>query len=216
MNRALSGWHAEQERGRPARVVHGIAKVDNVQLRPISFQLAACRRILNWFCTRVPNPCKETTYMAQDMNKLIDKLNDLIALDYDAARAYESAIQRMNAVNLIRQLRTFQVDHERHIQELGGVVKALGGKPRAGPDIKGFLIQGFTAITSEMGDEAALKAMRGNEKLATKTYGDALAETWPEDIRQLIERNHADEQRHLAFIEESLRLRSWEQDTAHP
>jgi hypothetical protein len=54
------------------------------------------------------------TNMAQDLNKVIDKLNDLIALDYDAARAYESAIQRMQSVHLIRQLRTFQVDRERH------------------------------------------------------------------------------------------------------
>ena len=87
--------------------------------------------------------------MAQDLNKMIDRLNNLIALDYDAARAYEAAIQRVEARHLIERLRSFQVDHERHIQELGGVVKGLGGKPRAGPDLKGFLIQGFTAVTSE-------------------------------------------------------------------
>lgn len=34
----------------------------------------------------------------------------------------------------------------------------------ANPDLKGFVIQGLSAITSEMGDEAALKAMQGNEK----------------------------------------------------
>jgi uncharacterized protein (TIGR02284 family) len=149
--------------------------------------------------------------MAQDLNKMIDRLNNLIALDYDAARAYEAAIQRIEARHLIERLRSFQVDHERHIQELGGVVKGLGGKPRAGPDLKGFLIQGFTAITSEMGDEAALKAMQGNEKLTTKTYSDALADDWPDQIRKLISNNYSDEQRHLAFIEEALRLRSWEQ-----
>lgn len=152
--------------------------------------------------------------MAQDLNRMIERLNNLIAIDYDASRTYESAIQRIEARHLIERLRSFQVDHERHIQELGGVVKGLGGKPRAGPDLKGFVIQGFTAITSEIGDEAALKAMRGNEKLTTKTYSDALAEDWPDQIRKPISNNYSDEQWHLAFIEEALRLRSWEQRPA--
>ena len=52
--------------------------------------------------------------------------------------------------------------------------------PREMPDRKGFVIKGFTAVTSMMGDEAALKAMQSNEDLTTSTYAKALAleESW--------------------------------------
>jgi uncharacterized protein (TIGR02284 family) len=149
-----------------------------------------------------------------DQNQMLDRLNELIALDHDAVGAYEAAIERIDVELLRSRLREFQDDHKRHIQELSGVVRGLGGKPREKPDVKGFMLKGFTAITSMMGNEAALKAMQGNEKLTNRTYEQALKESWPEDVRGIIERNFRDEQRHLAFIEESLRMRSWEQPGA--
>jgi uncharacterized protein (TIGR02284 family) len=149
-----------------------------------------------------------------DQNKMIDRLNELIALDYDAVGAYEAAIDRIDVEFLGSRLREFQGDHRRHIQELSRVVTGLGGKPREKPDVKGFLLKGFTAITSMMGNEAALKAMQGNEKLTNRIYEQAMRESWPEEVRVIIERNFRDEQRHLAFIEESLRLRTFEQPGA--
>lgn len=153
---------------------------------------------------------------AMEQKQMIDRLNELIALDHDAVGAYEAAIERIDVELLRSRLREFQEDHRRHIQDLSRVVKGLGGTPREKPDVKGFVLKGFTAITSMMGNEAALKAMQGNEKLTNRTYEKALQESWPEDVRGIIERNFRDEQRHLAFIEESLRLRSWEQTGAHP
>src|SRR5512143_2339254 len=145
-----------------------------------------------------------------DQNQMIGRLNELIALDHDAVGAYEAAIDRIDVEFRRSRLREFQGDHRRHIQELSRVVGVLGGKP----GVKGFLLKGFTAITSMMGNEAALKAMQGNEKLTNRTYEHALRESWTEEVRAIIERNFRDEQRHLAFIEESLRLRSWEQPGA--
>jgi uncharacterized protein (TIGR02284 family) len=149
-------------------------------------------------------------HMAQDMNKIMDKLNDLIALDIDAVNAYDAAIKRMSVPFLQELLGSFQQDHERHIRDLSDCVTRFGGKPRSRPDIKGFVLEGFTAVTSMMGDEAALRAMQGNEQLTTRTYKNALDETWPTDVRSIIEGNYADEKRHLAFIEECLRNRAWE------
>ncbi len=150
--------------------------------------------------------------MAQDIAKIQEKLNDLIALDIDAVNAYEEAIKRMSVGFIQERLKQFQDDHQRHIRDLTAVVDRLGGKPRAKPDVKGFIIKGFTAITSSVGDEGALKAMQSNEKLTNKTYKDACEGVpWPADVRVIIERNFADEQRHLAFVEECLRTRAWEQ-----
>ncbi|MFY0563059.1 ferritin-like domain-containing protein [Archangium lansingense] len=153
---------------------------------------------------------------AMDLNRMLERLNNLIALDYDAVGAYEAAINRIDVESLRMRLREFQQDHERHIQDLSRVVVGLGGKPRTKPDAKGFILKGFTAVTSMMGNEAALQAMRGNELLTNRTYRVALEEEWSDETRAIIERNFSDEQRHLAFIEEALRNRSWEQTTVQP
>jgi uncharacterized protein (TIGR02284 family) len=142
--------------------------------------------------------------MAQDIDKLIEKLNDLIALDIDAVNAYETAIKRVEASDVRERLRGFQQDHERHIRDLSGCVVDLHGKPRQKADTKGFFLKSFTAITSMMGDKAALAAMKGNEQLINRGYDKALEENWPPSVRTVIERNRADERKQLAFIEELL------------
>ncbi|HEX8439388.1 ferritin-like domain-containing protein [Archangium sp.] len=153
---------------------------------------------------------------AMDLNRMIQRLNDLIALDYDAVGAYEAAITRVDVESLRMSLRAFQQDHVRHIQDLSRVVTMLGGTPTQKPDLKGFLLKGFTAVTSMMGNEAALQAMRGNEVLTNRTYQMALSEDWSDEARRIIERNFSDEQRHLAFIEGALRNRIWEQTPVQP
>ena len=60
---------------------------------------------------------------------IIDMLNDLIQLDYDAIQAYEAAIGRIDNSEHQRQLTGFRDDHVRHTQELGRVVSELGAEP---------------------------------------------------------------------------------------
>ncbi|WP_187344975.1 ferritin-like domain-containing protein [Cystobacter ferrugineus] len=153
---------------------------------------------------------------AMDLNRMLERLNDLIALDIDAVGAYEAAINRIDVESLRMNLREFQQDHERHIRDLSQVVRTLGGTPRQKPDAKGFILKGFTAVTSMMGTEAALQAMRGNENLTNRSYRNALNEEWSPEARAIIERNYMDEQRHLAFIEDVLRTRPWEQTPVQP
>lgn len=148
---------------------------------------------------------------AQDTGKWVEKLNDLIAVDIDAVNAYGAAIERIKHADIKHRLGEFQKDHERHIRELSAHVTKFGGKPRTRADVKGFFLKGFTALTSMVGDEAALRAMQGNEQLTNRSYKEALEEAWPDDLRQLIAHNYADEQRHLAYIRESLQHRAWEQ-----
>jgi uncharacterized protein (TIGR02284 family) len=150
------------------------------------------------------------------MSKLLERLNDLIALDIDATEAYSAAIQRIDDSDVRRQLGEFRADHQRHVRDLSAVVARYGGQARAKPDMKGFILKGFTAISSSMGDGVALRAMQGNEQLTTRTYEKALEETWPDDVRELIVQNYGDEQRHLAAIEQIIRLRRSERGEARP
>lgn len=144
---------------------------------------------------------------------LIDRLNSLLMLDHDAVGAYQAAIDRIKSPICKGRLLDFLVDHRRHIAALRECLVRYEGpiKDRAG--VKGVLLKGITALQSMAGDEMALMAMQTNEKLTNKEYADALRDkTVPEDVREVIERNYADEVRHLAWIVEAIANRTWEED----
>lgn len=147
-----------------------------------------------------------------EQNKVIlDQLVSLFKLDVDAMHAYTSAIERIDLPDVKRQLTSFRGDHERHLSDLSPLIQRLGGPiPERSPDLKGFFIQGFTAIRSAMGNESALKAMKGNEELTNKHYAQALEHELPADVRTVVQRNREDERRHLEYIEGCLNQRIWE------
>lgn len=146
--------------------------------------------------------------------KLIDRMNELVMLDYDAVEAYQQAIDRIENEEAKVSLTQFQGDHKRHIQDLGRLITAYGGTPKERGDMKGFFIKGMTALRSMAGDEQALKAMKSNEKLTNEKYQEALdARDLPEDVRQVIQRNRDDEARHLSWIERAIDRRIWEKGT---
>lgn len=148
--------------------------------------------------------------MTSDNKSIAQKLTKLIKLDVDAVRAYQQALDNIDVPAIHTSLSQFRDDHQRHIAELSAAIRDLGEEPPSNaPDIKGFFIEGFTAIRSLTGTEGALKAMRGNEKLTTSTYHDALSEDLPANIQALIRKNYADEQRHLQYIEHMLATKAW-------
>jgi uncharacterized protein (TIGR02284 family) len=142
---------------------------------------------------------------------VIDRLSSLMQLDIDAMHAYGQAVDNIKDPAIKNELTMFRDDHERHIGDLALAINNLGGTPpERSRDFKGFLIEGFTALRSITGTEGALKAMQGNEELTNKKYGDALGLDLPPAIRDVVERNYRDEQRHLAYINEALANRTWE------
>jgi uncharacterized protein (TIGR02284 family) len=146
-----------------------------------------------------------------DTQEIVKRLIDLCQLDIDASNAYEQAIKNVDDANIRQKLEQFRGDHERHVNDLSSHIRRHGGEPpEHKPGVKGFVLQGFTAIRSAIGTESALKAMRSNENLTNRTYADALEWDTPDDVKQLIRKNYEDEQRHLRYIEDCLRDRPWE------
>jgi rubrerythrin len=149
--------------------------------------------------------------------EIVSELKSLIQLDIDAIRAYDQAMGNIEPSDVKARLTEFRRDHERHISALSPEVGRFGGTPPPNrPDVKGFVIQGFTAIRSMTGAEGALKAMQSNEKLTNRTYGKAVAMAFPPDLMTLLRSCADDERRHLEYIEQTLRLRPWEATGAHP
>jgi uncharacterized protein (TIGR02284 family) len=144
-----------------------------------------------------------------EFQKAIAQLNDLIRLDVDAVRAYSQAIEACAAPHVREKLGEFQRDHERHVEDLSAEVRKLGGVPEVTRTLKGFFMQAFTSITAQ-GDHSALVAMRANEEVTQRTYRSALDEPLGESASEVVKKNHADEQRHLAWIKAALDTRAWE------
>jgi uncharacterized protein (TIGR02284 family) len=143
---------------------------------------------------------------------LLKNLVSLVQLDIDAVHAYEKAIEKIEIGEVKETLIRFKEDHVRHIADLSPLIRDNGGEPpEFKPDFKGLLIQGFTALRSSTGTEGALKAMKMNEKLTNSTYEKALSWELPEDVRRVVQRNRADEETHLRYVERVIERKIWEQ-----
>jgi rubrerythrin len=137
-----------------------------------------------------------------DKTKVVKQLESLRQLDFDAIQAYEQAIEKIDLVTVRSQLESFRDDHARHVADLTRLLEGLGETPETlGRDLKGVLLEGMTALRSVTGTKGALKAMRMNEKLTNKAYEEALDEDLPDQVREVVLRNRADEARHLEYIE---------------
>jgi len=146
-----------------------------------------------------------------DNKTLIKNLCELAQLDIDATRAYAQALDNIDHPVIHSQISSFKADHDRHVHDLSAAIRRLGGEPpNFKPDLKGFFIEGFTAIRSMTGTEGALKAMRSNEKLTNRTYEKALDWELPIEIKALVDKNLSDEKRHLAYIEQAIESKAWE------
>jgi uncharacterized protein (TIGR02284 family) len=136
---------------------------------------------------------------------VVDMLNDLIQLDYDAIQAYEAAINRIENSEHQRQLKAFRDDHERHTQELGRVVSELGGEPATGASMKQVLTVGKVAFADIMGEKAVLQAMKTNEDDTNTAYERAASRSdLPQSAAPVIQRALGDERRHRDWIEKTI------------
>ena len=128
-------------------------------------------------------------------------LEDLIQLDYDAAVAYQAAIDRLENAEWAAILASFREDHLRHTAELGEALRIMGFIPPSGGDMKSMLTQGKVVMGGLMGDQAILRAMRTNEADTNTAYERAVQ--FPNldlPLREILEAGLADERRHCAWI----------------
>jgi uncharacterized protein (TIGR02284 family) len=145
-----------------------------------------------------------TTVGTED--KLDELLNDLIQLDYDAAQAYQAAIDRLDNPAFKAAMVEFKEDHLRHTRELGGCLSQLGREPPHEGDVKEIVTKGKVVIAGLMGDKAILQAMLTNENDTVTAYERAARfQDARADVRQVIQRACDDEVRHRAWIDSAIK-----------
>jgi uncharacterized protein (TIGR02284 family) len=146
--------------------------------------------------------------------ELIQLLNGLIELDFDAIEAYKAAVERLVDTSDKAQLGQFLEDHRRHVSDLSSLVSQMNGTPKNHADVKQILTKGKVVLGGLIGDRAILQAMKSNEDDTNRAYEKALGKSIaPAHIREALERNLQDERRHRAWIEQRLVA---QQRAAHP
>lgn len=101
-------------------------------------------------------------------------LTELIKLDFNAAAAYQSAIQRLKSPKAKAAMRAFKADHVRHTRALGSYLRAMGRQPPRRGDMKQLLTTGKVVVVGVMGDDAIIAAMRTNENDTVTAYDRAV------------------------------------------
>lgn len=139
----------------------------------------------------------------------LKKLTSLAQLDIDAVNGYDQALEHVEGGQVAATLRTFREDHQRHVDRLNALISKYGGDPpEQKPDLKGYLLEGLTAMRSATGTEGALKALDMNEKQTNKRYDEAAHWDVPEDVNVTIEQNRQDEVRHLDYVQSQLHTKA--------
>jgi rubrerythrin len=154
----------------------------------------------------VINKRKDTmATLAGNETKLSELLHDLVKLDFDAAEAYEAAIERLENEEFRTALAEFRQDHLRHARDLGKAMAGLNLKAPPGPGAKQYLTKGKVIIADLFGDQAILMAMLANEKDTNTAYERACANAvaTPE-VRHVLQMNLQDERRHREWIEDAI------------
>ena len=146
-----------------------------------------------------------TTQSTRTESELIAELNDLLQLDYDAVQAYTVAIKNVRNEIYQQQLREFRLDHERHIDELVGLIQRLGGTAVELPHLPtGIFKLALQGVATAGGDRAILTAFKANERQARDKYRRAASAPHAPDVHAVLQRAASDEAKHYAWALETL------------
>lgn len=132
--------------------------------------------------------------------KVISKLSDLVALEYNAIETYEAAIERLENLDYRAKMTEFLGEHERHLMGLCDAIIQEGGTPPDGGNYKQFLTKGPVIIAGIGGDKSVLKAMLLNEGLTNKLYENANDEIFPGYIQLMLKQALGDVRHHRVWI----------------
>lgn len=140
-------------------------------------------------------------------NSFSNALKDLLELEYDAAGAYELAIEKLQTEKYRDKMTEFLHDHNRHIGYLINFLKSKNiSYPTGGDIIKSRL----TKLKVELGsftssDVNILRAMFDNEKDTNVAYErmvNHLAKT--NDIADFLANAFIDEKKHKLWLETAI------------
>ena len=138
---------------------------------------------------------------------LIEALSNLVQLDIDAVHAYDQALKEIDDPIIKDRLLKFQDEHRNHISGLSKQIEELGGQPpEYSRDIKGYVIEAFTAIRSFTGLKGALAVMKTTEEITNRHYGEVVSWQAPSAVKEVMRTYFSEEKVHLDYITSNLQV----------
>lgn len=141
--------------------------------------------------------------MARVIRDVVVLLNRLIQLHYDAIDACKDAVAHVDDPRARQQISATLEDHRGHVDELAVVVRNLGGEPASPSDLRP--LRPKKRPRGPEGEHVWLEMLGRNEEGARAAYEDATSLPGvPLDVLAALERNLADQRKHLAWVERRL------------
>lgn len=131
-------------------------------------------------------------------DKVINVLNDLIETCKDGEYGFRQSQEHAKSNDLIDLFSRRAADCAQAARDLQTQVKMLGGKADDDGSVGGAIHRGWVAVRSTLStytDLALLQECERGEDKALNSYKDALKESLPDSIRQLVQAQYAGAQR---------------------
>jgi rubrerythrin len=146
-------------------------------------------------------------------NEIVETLGILMLIDFDAAHAYEEALENTNDSSFVKdsaahvQLTLFRKDHQSHVFTLSERILGMGGNPPPhSNDFRAYIHKDFISPLNVGSSREIFETLQRNEQMVSNMYARALEQDLPEDIKTLLKKHFNDEQKHLGYIESVLEL----------
>lgn len=145
-----------------------------------------------------------------DKDKIINKLNHLLARTYDAEKGYVEAANHLSSNYLNKWLQENAFQRYRFGHEIKSEIKRLGGTPEKGTSLLGEAHQFWMNFKSYFtsNDEAGMleEAIRG-EEAASEDYKEVLENTvLPLETKIVLQDQHSIIQANIRSMKRMLRL----------
>jgi len=133
--------------------------------------------------------------MENQNSKIVKTLNDLIEVNYDRSKGYQTAADEMKETEYKQKFSQYSSQSLSYKNELEGLVRQLGGEPTKSSSASGAVYRAWmdtkAALTGK-DTKAILSSCEFGEDAAKKTYKEAKEQSvaFPANVQSVIERQH--------------------------
>ncbi len=143
----------------------------------------------------------------------VERLRELLELECEAVRLYDRVLPGMDLPGPADQVAQFRNEHRQHVEILSESLDRLGAhaeRPSFDPAAR------YEPPGSPHGTRDGLHAARRIETRTGLAWTRVRSRRLPPAIAALAKRFHADERRHLRFVEALIDRRVWERAALWP
>jgi uncharacterized protein (TIGR02284 family) len=138
-----------------------------------------------------------------DQDDVIDTLNKLIETCKDGEYGFRTSADYLKTADVKSLFQSRAEECRMAAEELQRLVGTLGGSPEEGGSASGAMHRGWVAVKGTLAgynERTILEETERGEDIALASYRDALDETLPPEVRQVVERQFEGVKRNHAQV----------------